>query len=91
MLNAANSTVGQAVIQLCHLLRLRCVAIIRQRDKLQQHFKQKAVWLQSLGADLVLEDAGSLKVGTHDMMSSQFTQQGSDGCMTAVPKHNFLL
>ncbi|KAK9829388.1 hypothetical protein WJX72_005534 [[Myrmecia] bisecta] len=57
ILNAANSTVGQAVIQLCALLRLRCVAVVRDHgdpDKMQ-------AWLKDLGASEVVCDAGSIK------------------------------
>lgn len=62
ILNAANSTVGQLILQLCCLLHLRCVAVIRHREQTQQNFNQSAAWLKTLGAAVVLEDVGSLKV-----------------------------
>lgn len=58
MLNAATSTVGQALIQLCYTLQLRSVAILSSRDS----FEKAALWLKSLGATVVIEDAGSIKV-----------------------------
>lgn len=60
LLNAANGTVGQMVIQLCHLLRLRAVAVISN----ESDFEKTALWLRALGAVEVLLDAGSLKVRT---------------------------
>lgn len=63
ILNAANSTVGQLIIQLCHLLQLRCVAVLREREQPQQDFTQTADRLKALGASVVVRDAGSLKVG----------------------------
>lgn len=47
MLSAANSTVGQTIIQLCKVLRLRCVVIVRAPEKTK-------TWLQELGASVVL-------------------------------------
>lgn len=57
ILNAANSTVGQVVIQLCCLLRLRAVAVVSDRPD----FDKTALWLRALGAAEVLLDEGSLK------------------------------
>jgi len=62
ILNAANSTVGQVIIQLCHLLQLRCVAVVRQREQPLEGFAQLADRLKALGASLVIQDSGSLKV-----------------------------
>ena len=62
ILNAANSTVGQLIIQLCHLLQLRCVAIVREREQTAGGFIQCADRLKALGATHVLADTGSLKV-----------------------------
>ena len=62
ILNAANSTVGQLIIQLCHLLQLRCVAIVREREEAAGGFTQCADRLRALGATHVLADKGSLKV-----------------------------
>lgn len=58
ILNAANSAVGQLVLQLCNLLRLRAVAVISDRPE----FQKTAAWLKTLGAVEVLLDAGSLRV-----------------------------
>lgn len=55
-LNAADSAVGQVVIQLCSLLKLRTVAVVRDLGD----FKKKATYLKSLGATEVLPDNGSL-------------------------------
>ncbi|QDZ23160.1 trans-2-enoyl-CoA reductase [Chloropicon primus] len=57
ILNAANSTVGQVVIQLCHLLKLRSVAVVRDLGSMDR----VAPWLKTLGANEVLADTGSLK------------------------------
>ena len=57
ILNAANSTVGQVVLQLCCLLRLRAVAVISDRPD----WEKTALWLRALGAAEVLLDEGSLK------------------------------
>ena len=62
ILNAANSTVGQLIIQLCHLLQLRCVAIVREREQTAGGFTQCADRLKALGATQVFADKGSLKV-----------------------------
>ena len=59
ILNAANSTVGQIIIQLCKLLQLRCVAVVRH---IQEDFAHTADRLKALGASLVVQDTGSLKV-----------------------------
>eukprot|EP00898_Chlorokybus_atmophyticus_P000495 jgi/Chlat1/1446/Chrsp12S08681 len=56
-LNAANSTVGRVVIQLCKMLRLHTVAVIRKSD----NYESLAQSLTDLGADLVLPDEGSIK------------------------------
>lgn len=61
ILNAANSTVGQVIIQLCHLLQLRCVAVVRESEPLEG-FTQLVDRLKALGASLVIQDSGSLKV-----------------------------
>ena len=57
-LNAATSAVGQTVIQLCSILKLRVVAVARD---LGGNFAKTATWLKSLGASAVLKDAGDLK------------------------------
>ena len=57
ILNGANSTIGQVVIQLCHLLRLRSVAVVRDLGNMDR----LAPWLKTLGATEVLADTGSLK------------------------------
>lgn len=64
ILNAANSTVGQLVMQLCRLLRLRCVAVVRDHGQTEDSFSRTRAWLQGLGASEVIRDAGSIKVCT---------------------------
>lgn len=62
ILNAANSTVGQLILQLCQLLRLRAVAIVRRREKVKH---QKLVtWLKNLGATEVIADDEQIRVGS---------------------------
>ena len=56
VLNAATSTVGQCVVQLCSMLKLRAIAIVRER----KDFEKTEAWLKSLGASEVLKDDGSL-------------------------------
>jgi hypothetical protein len=46
--------------QLCHLLRLRAIAVVSA----ESDFDKTALWLRALGAAEVLKDQGSLKVGT---------------------------
>eukprot|EP00890_Picochlorum_soloecismus_P003206 jgi/Picsp_1/3887/NSC_01399-R1_trans-2-enoyl- mitochondrial len=57
LLNAANGTVGQLVIQLCHILRLRCVSIISDATD----FDKTSLWLKALGAIHVVRDEKSIK------------------------------
>ena len=59
ILNAANSTVGQLVVQLCRLLQLRCVAVVRRHD--DDGFDKVADWLKALGASEVIADQTSVK------------------------------
>lgn len=61
ILNAANSTVGQIIIQLCHLLQLRC-AVVRECEQPLEGFTQLADRLKALGASHVIQDSGSIKV-----------------------------
>ena len=58
LLNAANGTVGQLVVQLCNLLRLRAVAVVSDKPD----FEKTALWLRALGAAEVLLDEGSIRV-----------------------------
>ena len=60
VLNAATSTVGQCVVQLCAMLKLRAVAVVRDR----KDFDKTSDWLKSLGASEVLKDEGSI---THEL------------------------
>lgn len=46
ILNAANSTIGTLIIQLCRMLKLRAIAIVRDGGD----FEKTAAWLRSLGA-----------------------------------------
>ena len=57
IMNSANSTVGQCVIQLCRLLKLRIVAVIRKGV----HTEKNVAWLKMLGATDVLIDDHTLK------------------------------
>jgi len=57
ILNGANGSIGQVVIQLCHLLKLRSVAVVRDLGNMER----LSPWLKTLGASEVLVDTGSLK------------------------------
>lgn len=58
ILNAANSTIGQIILQLCHLLRLRTVAVVREGPDVEKC----STWLKTLGANEVILDTGSVKL-----------------------------
>lgn len=58
ILNGANGTVGQLLIQLCRMLRLRAVAVISDATD----FEKTSLWLKALGAAEVLKDQGSVRV-----------------------------
>ena len=60
ILNAANSVVGQALLQLGAALRLRCLAVVREHGAVALAGTRER--LMSLGATLVLADSGSLQV-----------------------------
>ncbi|CAG9460516.1 unnamed protein product [Pedinophyceae sp. YPF-701] len=64
ILNAANSTVGQVLLQMCAMLRLRAIAVVRPRREGDEgrEMARMTEWLRALGATDVLEDKGSLKV-----------------------------
>lgn len=68
ILNAPNSTVGRILLQLCKLLKLRTVALLRPHGKKDlsegqdARFEVVAEQLRHLGATLVLRDEGSVKV-----------------------------
>lgn len=76
MLNAPNSTVGRILLQLCKLLKLRTLALLRpnssQKSSAGQdaRFEVVAEQLQELGATLVLKDEGSVKVGVYTCAAS---------------------
>jgi len=57
ILNAANSTIGTLIIQLCRMLKLRAIAIVRDGGD----FEKTAAWLRSLGATEVIADTSSVK------------------------------
>lgn len=60
ILNAANSTVGQLILQLCQLLRLRAIGVVRRREQVKH---QKLVtWLKSLGATEVIAEDEQIRV-----------------------------
>ena len=48
ILNAANSTIGTCVIQLCRMLKLRAIAVVRAKDG--DELEQAAKRLKALGA-----------------------------------------
>lgn len=52
---------GQALLQLCRVLHLRSVAVIR--DHGAAAFERTAAWLRGLGATQVLRDTCDIKVG----------------------------
>lgn len=54
LLNAANSTVGHALVQLCRMLKLRAVCVLRPGPR----FEAAAARLRALGAAEVLRDGG---------------------------------
>ncbi len=58
ILNGATGTIGQLVIQLSHLLRLRTVAVISSETS---DVEKTTAWLQRLGAVHVIQDKGSIK------------------------------
>lgn len=67
IINAANSVVGRTLLQLCKLLKLRAVAILRTRassaaGSVDARFDATAEQLKALGATLVLKDEASIKV-----------------------------
>jgi len=69
IINAANSIVGRTLLQLCKLLKLRCVAVLRCRASssggaaaAETRFAALVEQLKALGATLVLKDEGSIKV-----------------------------
>lgn len=59
ILNAANSTVGQLLVQLCRLLQLRCVAVVRDHEGSKDRITD---WLKGMGASEVIADKSSVKV-----------------------------
>ena len=59
LLNGASGTVGQLIVQLCHLLRLRAVAILASLS--DDEFEKTAAMLTKLGAVHVIRDRGSVK------------------------------
>jgi trans-2-enoyl-CoA reductase len=62
LLNGASGTVGQLVVQLCHLLRLRAVAVVSAPVGDEAHFEKTAAMLTKLGAVHVVKDQGSVKL-----------------------------
>ena len=64
ILNAANSTIGTVVIQLCRMLKLRAIAVVRAKD--DQELEAATKRLKALGAAEVLSDGGSLKAKLDD-------------------------
>ncbi|WIA11729.1 hypothetical protein OEZ85_011824 [Tetradesmus obliquus] len=64
ILNVPNSTVGRTVLQLCKLLKLRAVAVLRCKPSSEgadERLEAVAEQLRGLGATLVLRDEGSVK------------------------------
>jgi trans-2-enoyl-CoA reductase len=60
ILNAANGTVGTALIQLCRMLKLRAVAVVRPRADVGE-WDALVARLRALGAAEVLPDGGALR------------------------------
>ena len=60
LLNGASGTVGQLIVQLCHLLRLRAVAVLSSGPD-DAHFEKTSAMLTKLGAVHVIRDQGSVK------------------------------
>ncbi|KAJ8602615.1 hypothetical protein CTAYLR_010195 [Chrysophaeum taylorii] len=52
VINAANGAVGQVVIQLCRLMNLRAIGIVRRHD----NFSDTKAWLEYLGAYKIFAD-----------------------------------
>ena len=62
MLNGATGTVGAAIIQLCSLLKLRAVAVVRRHERgPNADFDKVSDRLKNLGAAEVLPDEGNLR------------------------------
>ena len=52
IINAANGAVGQTLVQLCRLMNIRAIAVIRRHD----NFADTKAWLEFLGAYKVFAD-----------------------------------
>lgn len=61
ILNAANSTVGTTVLQLCRMLKLRAVAVVRDPGGGAEELEKLVARLKGLGASEVLLDGHNLK------------------------------
>ena len=57
------------MVQLCRLLQLRCVAVVRLHD--DDGFDKVAAWLRGLGASEVIADLMSVKVAAQSSVSAQ--------------------
>lgn len=57
ILNASNGAIGSVVVQLCRMLKLRAIAVVRPSPD----FDKIAAELKTFGAVEVLPDSGSLK------------------------------
>jgi len=55
--SGANSSVGQAIIQMAKVLRISTVNLIRERE----NFEKTKKWLKSLGADVVIGTSESIQ------------------------------
>lgn len=64
---------GQLIVQLCLLLRLRAVAVVSGEAA---DFEQMALWLRSLGAAEVLRDAGSFRVRLRLLFTNRLLSSG---------------
>lgn len=60
ILNAANSTVGTCVIQLCRMLKLRAIAVVRDPGD-GDDYQKVVARLKALGASELLLDGDSIK------------------------------
>ncbi len=98
IINAANSTVGQALLQLARLLRLRTVALLRDHEQRPGYFEKASARLSALGATHVMRDDGPIKVravhvsacGHVPAFKSECTRQALELCtLEAVPSMPF--
>jgi hypothetical protein len=98
ILNAPNSTVGRTLLQLCRLLKLRAIALLRPPPKAggaagERQWEAVSKQLSELGATLVLRDEGTIKVGGAWYIFAEDLQNPETWLLTLQPesKHGCLL